>query len=221
MGRRKKEPQTVHRQAMASAAQQLFMQKGIEATSMDEIAKLAGYSKATLYVYFANKEAIVGVLVLESMQMLHDYLSAALEKQASTWGKYRLLCNGLVQYQEEFPYYFKTALEQINIDFESAPRLPEEQYTYRVGEEINATVEQFLRSGIAQGDIRADIQILPTIFAFWGMLSGLIQMVANKQAYIAKELKLSKQQFLEYGFDTLYRSIACKEEAGGMVYDNG
>lgn len=212
MGRRKKEPQSVHRQAIAAAAQQLFMQKGIEATSMDEIAKLAGYSKATLYVYFENKEAIVGVLVLNSMQKLHDYLSAALEKPASTRKKYHLLCYGLVQYQEKFPYYFKTALEQINIDFENASYLPEEQETYRVGEEINATIERFLLEGIAQGDLREELQILPTIFTFWGMLSGLIQIAENKQAYIAKDLKLSKQQFLEYGFDTLYRSIACKEE---------
>ena len=33
----------------------LFMEKGIAATSMDDIAKAAGYSKATLYVYFENK----------------------------------------------------------------------------------------------------------------------------------------------------------------------
>lgn len=40
------------------------MDKGIAATSMDDIAKAAGYSKATLYVYFENKEEIVGILVL-------------------------------------------------------------------------------------------------------------------------------------------------------------
>lgn len=59
MGRRKKEPKFVHREKIASAAQRLFMEKGIEAASMDDIAKAAGYSKATLYVYFKNKEEIV------------------------------------------------------------------------------------------------------------------------------------------------------------------
>lgn len=43
------------------------------------------------------------------------------------------------------------------------------------------------------------------------MLSGFIQTAANKETYIAKGLKLSKQEFLEYGFDTLYRSIASEE----------
>ena len=56
MARRKKEPRSVHREKIASAASVLFMDKGIVATSMDDIAKAAGYSKATLYVYFENKE---------------------------------------------------------------------------------------------------------------------------------------------------------------------
>ncbi len=66
MARRKKEPKSVHREKIASAASVLFMERGIEATSMDDIAKAAGYSKATLYVYFENKEEIVGILVLDS-----------------------------------------------------------------------------------------------------------------------------------------------------------
>ena len=49
MARRKKEPRSVHREKIASAASVLFMDKGIVATSMDDIAKAAGYSKATLY----------------------------------------------------------------------------------------------------------------------------------------------------------------------------
>ena len=63
MGRRKKEPRNVHRENIVSAASVLFMENGIAAASMDDIAKAAGYSKATLYVYFENKEEIVSILV--------------------------------------------------------------------------------------------------------------------------------------------------------------
>lgn len=212
MARRKKEPKSVHRENIASAAQLLFMEKGIEATSMDEIAKAAGYSKATLYVYFENKEEIIGVLVLESMKKLHGYLSVALEQQETTRGKYQSLCYGLVKYQEEFPFYFKTALEKINIDFENKTYLPEEKETFDVGEQITEKIKQFLFIGIEKGEVRKNIKLEPTIFTFWGMLSGLIQTAVNKESYIAKELRLSKQEFLEYGFDTLYRSIATVEE---------
>ena len=62
MGRRKREPESTHRENIAMAAERLFYARGTEATTMNDIAKAAGYSKATLYVYFADKEEIVSSL---------------------------------------------------------------------------------------------------------------------------------------------------------------
>lgn len=210
MGRRKKEPRSVHRENIASAASVLFMEKGIAETSMDDIAKAAGYSKATLYVYFENKEEIVGILVLGSMKKLYDYIASALAQRESTKGRYELICRGLVRYQEEFPFYFDMALSKINIDFENRDYVPEEKETYLVGEEINEKLRDFLTAGMENGELRDDLEIMPAIFNFWGMLSGMIQLAANKEAYIEKAMGLSKGQFLDYGFSMLYRSIAAE-----------
>ena len=212
MGRRKKEPRSVHRENIVSAASALFMEKGIAATSMDDIAKAAGYSKATLYVYFENKEEIVGILVLNSMKKLYDYISSALIQHETTKARYDFICRGLVQYQEEFPFYFKMVLDKINIDFESKEYLPEERETYQIGEEINEKIKNFLLSGMEKGDLRNDLDIMPAIFNFWGMLSGIIQLAANKEEYIKKSMGLSKIKFLEYGFSLVYHSIAVKEK---------
>lgn len=211
MGRRKKEPRSVHREKIASATSALFMEKGIAATSMDDIAKVAGYSKATLYVYFENKEEIVGILVLESMKKLYNYIDFALTKKETTKERYDSICRGLVRYQEEFPFYFKMVLDKINIDFESHDYLPEEKETYQVGEEINEKIKKFLVSGMEKGDLRNNLEIMPTIFNFWGMLSGIIQLATNKEEYIKSTMGLSKIQFLEYGFHMLYCSIVDKE----------
>ncbi|MCI7791793.1 MAG: TetR/AcrR family transcriptional regulator [Lachnospiraceae bacterium] len=208
MARRKKEPQNVHRKNISSAAEQLFMEKGIENTSMNDIAKAAGYSKATLYVYFKNKEELIGVLVLESMQKLYDYIRLAIEKGSDTRECFMEICHALLKYQEEYPLYFKMVLENIKIDFETTDFLPEEKETFLVGEQINGLLAAFLQGGIEKGQIRPDLQILPTIFSLWGMLSGLVQIATNKQEYIEQQMGLSKEEFLSYGFDTLYRSIA-------------
>ncbi len=212
MGRRKKEPRSIHRERIASAASVLFMEKSIAGTSMDNIAKAAGYSKATLYVYFENKEEIVGVLVLESMQKLYDYLSSALTQQETTRARYDGICRSLVQYQEEFPFYFKVALDKINIDFEHTDYLPEEKETFQVGEKINEIMQDFLLSGIEKGDLRSDLDPILTILSFWGMLSGLVQLADTKQEYIKGRLDRSKKEFIDYGFRMLYRSVANTEE---------
>ena len=64
-------------------------------------------------------------------------MSSALIKHETTKARYDLICDGLVQDQEEFPFYFKMVLDKINIDFESHNYLPEEKQTYQIGEEIN------------------------------------------------------------------------------------
>ena len=62
------------------------------------------------------------------------------------------------------------------------------------------------------GDLRSDLEIMPAIFNFWGMLSGIIQLAVNKEEYIKKSMNLSKEQFLEYGFSLVYNAIASKGE---------
>lgn len=210
MGRRKKEPRSVHRDAIASKASLLFMEKGIVNTTMDDIAKAAGYSKATLYVYFENKEEIIGILVLKSMKKLDDYISLALMRQETTKAKYTSICYGLVQYQEEFPFYFQMVLDKIKINMQESDILTEEMETYRIGEEINEKIKCFFQSGIEKGDLRNDLEIMPTIFHFWGMLSGIIQLAVNKEEYVASTMNMSKQQFLDYGFSMLYDAIAIR-----------
>ncbi|WP_080802758.1 TetR/AcrR family transcriptional regulator [Arabiibacter massiliensis] len=208
MGRRKKEPRGAHREHIAQAAQELFARRGIAATTMDDIANAAGYSKATLYVYFKNKEEIVSVLVLESMRRLDDSLSDALAKREGTKERYGLICEGLARYQEEFPFYFKMALDKINVDFADGGFAPEDAEAYRVGEEINEKLKSFLAEGIERGELRDDLQVMPTIYAFWGMLSGFIQLASNKEDYLESALGLPRQRFLDYGFQLLYDSIA-------------
>lgn len=58
----------------------------------------------------------------------------------------------------------------------------------------NGRLEAFLRRGMERGDLRRDLAILPTIFTFWGALSGLILLADQKEAYLrqAAEAVLEK-----------------------------
>lgn len=212
MGRRKKEAPSAHREHIAAAAAQLFQARGIDGASMDEIAQAAGYSKATLYVYFANKQEIVSLLALQSMQMMYECIAQALAQPDNIRDCYRRLCQNLLQYQAEKPFFFQMVLTKINSPAEGQPCLPEEKSTYEVGEKINRLLVDYLLAGVAKGELRPDLKPLPTIFSLWGMLSGLIQLANNKELYISQAMELPKEQFLAYGFQLLYSSIAQKED---------
>lgn len=208
MARRKKETPDFHRESIAIAAEHLFTTKGIYSTTMDDIAKKAGYSKATLYVYFKNKEEIIAVLVLKSMRMLLERIRFAVNISTDTHKQYIAMCNELVDYQEEFPFYFDISLGKINIDFERPDALAVEKEIFETGELINSESARFIQTGIENGSLRKDIDIPKTVFIFWASLSGTIVMASKKAEYITKIFDTTKQEFLNYGFKTLYYSIA-------------
>lgn len=51
------------RRQILDGARQVFLAQGFDAASMGEIARAAGVSKGTLYVYFDSKEELFGALV--------------------------------------------------------------------------------------------------------------------------------------------------------------
>lgn len=210
MGRRKKEPADTHRAAIAAAAETLFRRQGVEATTMDEIAREAGYSKATLYVYFQNKEEIVAALALESMRLLYACIHKAIAAHTETKAQYEGICWALAGYQARYPAYFGFVLGTLRADMDAGDMLPVERETYAVGEQINAELSELLRSGIAAGALQWGLPLLPTVFTLWGSLSGLILLADRKRAYLQQALGLSQEEFLQSGFALLYRSIAAE-----------
>lgn len=52
------------RRQIVEGARQVFLARGFDAASMADIAKAAGVSKGTLYVYFKDKEELFGAIVM-------------------------------------------------------------------------------------------------------------------------------------------------------------
>ena len=67
-GPRADDPRVVRsRAAVVDAARQLFMQKGYDGTTMEDIAAAAGLTKRTLYNNYADKDALFRQIVAEAM----------------------------------------------------------------------------------------------------------------------------------------------------------
>jgi len=83
-------PRNLRQQALAdarrehilSAARAVFIELGLEAVSMREIAKRAGYTAGAIYSYFASKEEIYGALLAESLERLNSFVNLAAEDKS-------------------------------------------------------------------------------------------------------------------------------------------
>ncbi|MFG6081827.1 TetR/AcrR family transcriptional regulator [Paracoccus litorisediminis] len=70
------------RQQILDGARKMFMTKGFDAASMQDVARAAGVSKGTLYVYFDSKEAMFQALVMGECSRLQ----AVIRQMASGTG---------------------------------------------------------------------------------------------------------------------------------------
>ncbi|KQP73712.1 TetR family transcriptional regulator [Methylobacterium sp. Leaf113] len=73
-GRERALPETDKRRQILDGARAVFMASGFDGASMGEIAKAAGVSKGTLYVYFDSKEALFEALALAEKRGLAEVL---------------------------------------------------------------------------------------------------------------------------------------------------
>lgn len=68
-------------QELLEAALDLFVEKGLNGTRTEEVARLAGVSKGTLYRYYPSKDALFKAVV-------RHYLTAAMDEVAGILGQY-------------------------------------------------------------------------------------------------------------------------------------
>ena len=68
----------IKRSQIIDGARRVFIEKGFEAASMNDITREAGVSKGTIYVYFANKEELFEAIVEEERGSIFNNLYGAL-----------------------------------------------------------------------------------------------------------------------------------------------
>lgn len=67
------------RRAILAAAGQLFAERGYDTVTMREIAKEAGCSHTTIYIYFKDKEALLQHLAMGPLQSLQGEMETILQ----------------------------------------------------------------------------------------------------------------------------------------------
>lgn len=68
--------QHARREAILSAALQVFAERGFEAARLDDVAERAGVAKGTLYLYFKDKTALFEAIVRNATAPVIENLSA-------------------------------------------------------------------------------------------------------------------------------------------------
>lgn len=96
------------RMMILEVAKQLFMENEIKDISMARIAKECGITRATLYHYFENKDAIVWEIYISFGKKWMDVLWGKIRnKEVSTYEKIAVYLRGMIDTYIEMPEFYK------------------------------------------------------------------------------------------------------------------
>lgn len=195
-----------HRGSILAAAERLFAEKGTEKTTMDDIAREAEYSKATLYVYFQSKEEIINAILLSGMILLQKKLGEAIDSTPDWYQAYNAICEAIIRFYGENPTAYDIASGELEVSSD-----PDEakgaQEILRVGDETNSMLAAFLERGVKDGAIRIDLPIVEVVQLFWAALSGMVRTAERKATYINRTIGLDRETFLRHGARMLLDSF--------------
>src|SRR5215831_10614916 len=155
-------PSAKHR--IEQAALPLFVQKGVAATSIRDIAAAAGVSEGALYRHFAGKDELVAALFSER----YAALARQLEALAGTGGfaaRLTAVIGGLCALADREPDAFNFMLV---VQHEQLPR-----YDNAAGSPVDA-LRRIIEAGIAAGDVAVTDAELAT-----GLVLGIVVQPAT------------------------------------------
>jgi AcrR family transcriptional regulator len=104
---RRREEKDRRRNELLDAAAVVATESGFDAISMDLVAKQARLSRALVYVYFEDKDALQLALCARSLELLQERFAIA--TQDARTGRDRLAAMGAayVSFSQELPVYFE------------------------------------------------------------------------------------------------------------------
>ena len=185
-----------------NAARSLLFEEGLQATSINKIAKSAELGVGTIYSYFASKEEIFAALQEEGIELLHSKIKKKVDRVKNPENRIKTIARVYVDFSRENKDYF----DIINYFLSSPGTFFSPSVKNRIDQHGNRILSLIVNA-IDQGvDCRAFKSVDARAFAmmFWAALHGLMQFEKLKTTMLKDE---NYQELLEYSVDYLVNTL--------------
>jgi AcrR family transcriptional regulator len=168
-----------------AAARPLFEQHGVEATSVAAIARQAGVSEATVFKYFDTKQDLVERVVLDWIEPAVERLEADVRGMTGTRARLEHIAFMHLADMALSPQLHTIVYRDLRWhNYEGSPLRKMVQRWTRVGVWV---IEQ----GIAEGELRADLNVIAVRDIFYGGLeqTGWRTALSGRRLDVGAEAK--------------------------------
>jgi AcrR family transcriptional regulator len=204
MGAKKREAlEQFNRDNILTAAAELFSVKGVDKTTMDDIASFADYSKSTIYVYFKSKEDIYNsVLQRRYSELVVDAAAAELES-GDVRGAYDRMCSCLVEFENLYPSYFASIMGETKSTNSRKASDSVPSASQDIVDVFREIYEYGVKSRVFKG--RQDVKKMSLYM--WTTVGGAILYSGRNRQYLEEKTGIARDDYLKFCFDKLYQSL--------------
>jgi AcrR family transcriptional regulator len=139
------------RAGLLSVARRLFARQGVAETTMDDIARLAGVSRATAFNYFPSKNLLLSVLVHEMEARFLHLIDRQFDEPATAAQRIAALFSWTAAKVEETPELSRVLIGASETTFGAAP-----DSAVRT-EQTHQAFTRLLEQGRRDGNVRQDV----------------------------------------------------------------
>ncbi|MBU0763365.1 MAG: TetR/AcrR family transcriptional regulator [Bacteroidetes bacterium] len=199
---RKEREKEQRRQDIITAAEKLFFTKGLDNTTVDEIAAEAELSKGTVYLYFKGKEDLQFSVLQRGADILQDMLKAVISANESGLKNLLEMGHAFIRFSKEYKNYFQIFMFFQTSNFAKLNIAPGELQHYFVHRSPFAILAEIVQKGIDDGSLRADIPAPVLATTLWSQIIGLMTVLENKRE-LHRLYNIEQQDILNTHFELL------------------
>lgn len=195
---RRLEEKEARRKQIVDAAEEVYADKGWDALTIDQVARVARLSRALVYVYFKDKFDLHCAICERSLLLLGDRFEQAAARHNRGRDQVEALGRSYVAFSQEVPHYFQ-ALARYEAHSPTLVEADSNEAACRVaGDRVHAIMVECITRGMQDGSIRADLgNPYLTAVTLWGFMHGIIQIAATKANMLACD-GISTQQLIDH-----------------------
>ncbi|HVP94607.1 MAG TPA: TetR/AcrR family transcriptional regulator [Methanoregulaceae archaeon] len=191
---RKKREKEQRKKEIIDAAETLFFSREYDDVSMDEIATIAELNKATIYLYFKNKEALFSTIVLRGIRILNEMYRECREIKVPGVTKIALLEETYYRFTRQHPDY-QRLIRYYGVERFSKenPGFDEIQKEFSMSRDF---WQDAVREGIDDGTIRNDLN--PFLLTTYLMITLMgVLSVTRPWLYVLEREGVSHETFVK------------------------
>lgn len=201
MSRRERE-KLAREEDIINAAEKVFIEKGYNEASMEQIAVECDFTRKTIYQYFSDKESLYYEVVIRGFKKLLSYFDENIKEGTSGFKKMQQLSLAYYKFYRDFPGVLNL-MNYIGYIVPKKENIHKHQEFNKITNLVAQTIAKIIDEGKADESIRTDIDTKSIALSSEFLVTGFFHMLSISGKTFMKHFSLEEEEFIHFNLGLL------------------